>query len=260
MTLGTSRRRSKLLLRPMVRLRNVTRTYRQGTGRVRALDRVNMHIPRGVMVGVVGPSGSGKSTLLHVLAGIDSPDTGPAEGSVVFYGKDGRGARLDYSDRRAIAAYRRCRVGIIFQQPNLFSNMSAWQNVAIPLLAQGGQLGEVRDRCRQMLEFVGMGEMWQGKPRKMSSGERQRVAIARALVKGPPLILADEPTGNLDKANTERVLELLEGARNEIGCTVVLVTHDEDLVAEHCRLAYRFVDTGKLYIDRELSMMQRADP
>ena len=238
-----------------LRLIHVFRIYGRGRNSVRALKDVSMEIPRGCMAGVVGPSGSGKSTLLHVIAGMDTPEILESS-DILFSHKDDSGrlttTEIAYWDQAFMNIYRRYHVGVIFQQPNLFSEMSAWENVAVPLLAQGFTLREARRKCKKMLEFVSMRKMSRKRPGKMSGGEQQRVAVARALVKEPPLIVADEPTGNLDKENTHIVMELLKKAQKEKGSTVILVTHDERLVSRYCDVAFRFTDTGVVVPDRQI--------
>jgi putative ABC transport system ATP-binding protein len=239
----------------ILKLVHVFKTYGRGRNCVKALKDVNMTIPRGRMVGVVGPSGSGKSTLLHVLSGMDIPDE--SEFSHVLYTyynepNDLNVGEIEYWDPRFMDSYRRSSVGVIFQRPNLFMEMSAWKNVAVSLAAQGFSLREVREKCAEMLEFVNMEEHTNRKPRNMSGGEQQRVAVARALVKAPALIVADEPTGNLDKKNTRIIMELLKTAQLEKGSTVILVTHNESLVAKYCDIAFRFTDTGVVGLDNEI--------
>jgi putative ABC transport system ATP-binding protein len=201
----------------MIRLEQVVKTYRQGDVLVRALDRVSLEIGKGELLSVMGPSGSGKSTLLHLIGGLDVPDTGVIE-------VDGRVlAELSDDD---LTIFRRRHVGFVFQFFNLLPTLSAEENVALPLLLDGKRMREVAPRVDAVLEQVGLVERRRHRPDALSGGEMQRVAIARALVIDPLVLLADEPTGNLDSTTGEEVLELLHDTAKRRGATVVLVTHD----------------------------------
>ena len=200
----------------LVRLRGVTKTYRRGGTPVHALRDVSLAIPEGAFVGVVGPSGSGKSTLLHLLAALDQPSAG-----TIRVGDWTLGAL----DDAARARYRRSMVGLVFQEFHLVPTMTAQENVALPLLLAGVPPGERRPRARRTLETVGLGDRTDHRPAELSGGEQQRVATARALVGDPPLLLADEPTGNLDAETGARISDLLARLRREDDRTVVVVTH-----------------------------------
>jgi putative ABC transport system ATP-binding protein len=197
-------------------LRDVVREYRRGAQPVRALDGVTLSIDQGEFVSVVGPSGAGKSTLLHLVGGLDAPTSG----SVLVEGKD-----LGGLSDEALAAFRREQVGFVFQFFNLLPTLSAWENVALPRLLGGIPLGRTRPDAVALLERVGLGHRVDHRPAELSGGEMQRVAVARALVVDPLLVLADEPTGNLDSRSGEQVLSLLEACAREDGRTVVVVTH-----------------------------------
>ncbi|MEF8938999.1 MAG: ABC transporter ATP-binding protein [Salinivenus sp.] len=200
----------------LVRLRGVTKTYRRGGTPVHALRDVSLAISEGAFVGVVGPSGSGKSTLLHLLAALDQPSAG-----TIRVGDWALGAL----DDAARARYRRSMVGLVFQEFHLVPTMTAQENVALPLLLAGVPPGERRPRARRTLETVGLGDRTDHRPAELSGGEQQRVATARALVGDPPLLLADEPTGNLDAETGGRIIDLLARLRREDDRTVVVVTH-----------------------------------
>jgi predicted ABC-type transport system involved in lysophospholipase L1 biosynthesis ATPase subunit len=204
------------LPKPLVRLRGVTKTYRRGGTPVHALRDVSLAIPEGAFVGVVGPSGSGKSTLLHLLAALDQPSAG-----TIRVGDWALGAL----DDAARARYRRSMVGLVFQEFHLVPTMTAQENVALPLLLAGVPPGERRPQARRTLETVGLGDRTDHRPAELSGGEQQRVATARALVGDPPLLLADEPTGNLDAETGARIIDLLARLRREDDRTVVVVTH-----------------------------------
>lgn len=207
-----------------IELRNVVREYRVGGQPVRALDEISLQLWGGQFVSVVGPSGAGKSTLLHLLGALDSPDFG----SITFDGDEiGR-----LSDQQQ-SEFRHHRVGFIFQFFNLLPTLSAWENVAVPKLLDGVRLGKAKPDAVRLLDRVGLGNRTQHRPAELSGGQMQRVAVARALMMDPPLILADEPTGNLDTATGASILELLAEVAHEDGHgrLVVMVTHNSDAAA-----------------------------
>jgi len=203
----------------MIRLENVSKIYDGAGTRVTALADVSLEVAPKEFVALMGPSGCGKSTLLHLVAGVDLPT-----GGEVFV--DGRSlARL--SDR-ALSQFRRDRVGIVYQFYNLLPTMSAWENVALPALLRGAPARVARERAEERLRLVGMLHRKDHWPHELSGGELQRVAIGRALVNDPPLLLADEPTGNLDSKAGRDVLELLARLNAERGVTIVLATHSPE--------------------------------
>jgi putative ABC transport system ATP-binding protein len=201
----------------LVRVCNLFKEYRLGTTQVHALDGVCLEVEAGSFVSVMGPSGSGKSTLLHLIGGLDTP----TDGVVEINGKD-----LSTLDDEELTLFRRRNLGFVFQFFNLLPTMSAWENVALPRLLDGLKLSEVRPRALELLEMVGLGNRADHKPSQLSGGEMQRVAVARALVADPILVLADEPTGNLDSRSGEAVLDLLRETVTNDGRTVIVVTHD----------------------------------
>jgi len=201
---------------PFIVLRDVWKSYRVGGAVHYALRGVSLEVERGEFVAVVGPSGSGKSTLIHLLAGLDVPDRGVVSvGGVVVSGMSERGR----------VAWRRRNVGIVFQFLHLVPVLTALENVLLPMELAGVPRSERRERAMQLLEFVGLAGKAGRLPSELSGGEQQRVAIARALAADPPLVLADEPTANLDSENKWRVVELLREASRR-GKTVVFTTHD----------------------------------
>jgi putative ABC transport system ATP-binding protein len=197
---------------------DLTKTYVGGDGGLlTVLDGVCLEVARGEMVAIVGTSGAGKSTLLHLLGGLDSPTAG----TVVVDGND-----LATLADEALAAFRRRRLGFVFQFFNLLPTLSAWENVALPRVLDGARLGGLRGAAVSLLDRVGLGDRVDHWPAELSGGQLQRVAIARALAADPVLLLADEPTGNLDSASGRQILELLRACTREDGCTLVMVTHD----------------------------------
>ncbi|MBF6191005.1 ABC transporter ATP-binding protein [Nocardia implantans] len=200
----------------MLELSGVTKEYRVGGQAVRALDDVALRIETGEFTSIIGPSGSGKSTLLHLLGALDSPDAG----SIRF-----RGEEIGALDEEQQSEFRRHQVGFVFQFFNLLPTLSAWENVAIPKLLDGTGLRKAKPRAMELLDRVGLAARAEHRPAELSGGQMQRVAVARALIMDPPLILADEPTGNLDSKTGASILELL-GEIAGSGSSVVMVTHD----------------------------------
>jgi putative ABC transport system ATP-binding protein len=201
----------------MIHLENVTKNYGQGEARVHALAGVGLDIPRSQFCSIMGASGSGKSTMLHLIGGLDVPDSG--EISI-------DGVALSKMSDDDLTIFRRRKIGFIFQFFNLLPTLSAEENVALPLLLDGKAMREVRPRVEKMLERVGLSKRRTHKPDQLSGGEVQRVAIARALVIEPILLLADEPTGNLDSKTGEEILQLVRETAEQYKQTVVMVTHD----------------------------------
>jgi putative ABC transport system ATP-binding protein len=200
----------------MILLKDVTKIYGRGTQEVRALDGVSTSIGKGELVAVMGPSGSGKSTLLHLVGALDTATSGEIE-------LEGR--RLSRLRDDELTLIRRAKVGFVFQFFNLLPTMTARENVMLPALLEGTRQDEAQRRADELLEKVGIAGRGDHHPDELSGGEMQRVAIARALVKEAPLLLADEPTGNLDSATGRGILDLL-ARLNADGLTIVMVTHD----------------------------------
>jgi putative ABC transport system ATP-binding protein len=202
--------------------RGLVKTYHLGGSEVRALDGVDLQVEDGAMLAITGPSGSGKSTLMHILGCLDRPDGG----DYVLAGEN-----VSQMDEDQLAEVRNRRIGFVFQTFNLLARMNALENVELPLLYAG--MRHAKDLAAKALETVGLADRMHHEPNQLSGGQRQRVAIARALITNPALLLADEPTGNLDSRTGEEILRLFD-ALNEQGRTVILVTHEAD-VARHCR-------------------------
>jgi putative ABC transport system ATP-binding protein len=201
----------------VISVRDVYKVFRQGDVEVRALAGVSLDIAPGDFVSIMGPSGSGKSTLLHLMGGLDTPTAG----EIVI-----DGTAISRMSDDEITIFRRRKIGFVFQFFNLLPTYSAEENVALPLLLDRRRARDVRERVGVALEQVGLAHRRRHRPDELSGGEMQRVAIARALVIDPLLILADEPTGNLDTRTGEQILDLIREANRGRGCTVVLVTHE----------------------------------
>ncbi|KAB8194740.1 ATP-binding cassette domain-containing protein [Nonomuraea phyllanthi] len=226
--------------RAAVRACGLVRTHGEGQSRVRAVDEVDLEVPEGQMLAVMGPSGCGKSTLLHLLGGLERP----TDGQVWVAGR-----RIDTLSERALARMRRRSVGFVFQAFHLMEELSASENVELPALLAGRSRRQARRRAGLLLERVGLADRARHLPSQLSGGQRQRVAVARALVNDPLVVLADEPTGNLDTAATLDVLRIFEELRTA-GQTFVIVTHDERVAATADRLVSMrdgmFVDDTRL--------------
>jgi len=226
----------------MIEFENVTKIYRMGQSKVIALDDINLKIEAGEMVAVMGPSGSGKSTLMAIIGCLDIPSKG-------VYRLEGQPVEK-LSDNQ-LAQVRSRKVGFVFQQFNLLPRTDALENVMLPLLYDGVH-GKLRtEKAKAALEVVGLADRMHHKPNQLSGGEQQRVAIARALVNEPTILLADEPTGNLDTKTGEDIIGLFQKLHEETGQTVVYVTHDA-FIARHTQRIIRLVD-GKIISDETVA-------
>jgi putative ABC transport system ATP-binding protein len=205
-----------------VHLNGVCKVYQQGKNEVRALDSVTLTIPTGQFVAVMGASGSGKSTLLHLMAALATP----THGDITLFGES-----IARFNDDALTRFRRRSIGLIFQSFNLLPTMSALENVCLPLIIEGKRMAEARLKAIKLLELVGLAGRMDHRPDELSGGQQQRVAIARALITDAPLLLADEPTGNLDSKTGEDVLFLLRDLVKTHGRTIVMVTHDPKAAA-----------------------------
>jgi putative ABC transport system ATP-binding protein len=211
----------------VIRVEDVTKNLPLGRTTIRALRGVSLSVYAGEMVGIVGPSGSGKSTLLGIIGGLDRPSSGTVEIDGVDISRMGE-------DR--LTEIRNEKIGIVFQSFNLIPTLTAMENVALPVQFARRRSFRPNRRAKELLTMLGLGDRLDHRPAELSGGQQQRVAIARALANNPPLLLADEPTGNLDTASGQVVMEALQTIRDEVGTTVVIVTHDMDLASQTDRV------------------------
>jgi putative ABC transport system ATP-binding protein len=219
----------------VIRLRGVGKTFHRGTESLHVLEHLDLDVQRGAFEALMGPSGSGKSTLLNLIAGLDRPSTGSVEVC---------GERVDRMSEGQVAKWRSSRIGFVFQTYNLLPVLTALENVELPLLLTRFASGERRERAETALRIVGLSDRLAHYPRQLSGGQEQRVAVARAIVTDPQVIVADEPTGDLDRANADEVLTLLERLAKEMNKTIVMVTHDP-VAAERANVIRR-LDKGSL--------------
>ncbi|MDD3678629.1 MAG: ABC transporter ATP-binding protein [Dehalococcoidales bacterium] len=211
----------------MIKLENINKEYRMGEEIVHAVSGVSLEIKEGEFVALVGPSGSGKSTMMHIIGGLDTPTSG----RVIVDGQN-----LSSASDKELSRYRNEKIGFVFQAFNLHPTYTATENVALPLIFSGiGQSNRMK-MAAEALDIVGLAERASHRPNQLSGGERQRVSIARALVTQPKILLADEPTGNLDSKNGKHVMELLSQLNKEKGITLIIVTHDMEIAKEAGRI------------------------
>ncbi|WP_353682119.1 ABC transporter ATP-binding protein [Tepidanaerobacter sp. EBM-49] len=221
----------------MIQLEDIYKIYKLGDTEVHALDGITLGIEQGEFIAIVGPSGSGKSTLMNILGCLDTP----TEGSYLFEGKD----MSKLSDDQ-LAVIRNKHIGFVFQSFNLLPKLDAVENVEVPLTYAGKKGPARRERAVKMLEMVGLGDRIHHKPKELSGGQQQRVAIARALSTDPPVILADEPTGNLDTKSGTEIMQILKEL-NKSGKTVILITHDINIAKQAQRNVH--IQDGKIIED-----------
>ncbi len=229
---------------PVLQTSDVTKQYQMGEITVKALDGVNFVVDKGEFVAVMGPSGSGKSTLLHLLGGLDDPTSG----QIMLANEP-----ISQLSDKEVTIVRRRKVGFIFQFYNLMPTLTAEENVGLPLLIDGQQVQNHRKKIQQLLNMVGLGDRLSHKPDQMSGGQQQRVAIARAFVNDPEIVLADEPTGNLDSKSGTAVLQLLRRFCDELEQTIVMVTHDPRAASFANRVV--FLKDGRIV--KKLSIKER---
>jgi putative ABC transport system ATP-binding protein len=203
----------------IIKLRDVTRELPLGTEQIQILRGVSFAIPRRAWIAIMGPSGSGKSTLLGILAGLDTPSSG----QIIVDGAD-----ITHMDEGKLARFRNEKIGMVFQSFNLIPTLTALENVEVPLFASRTSARSAA-RAKRILDLVGLSDRLNHRPNQLSGGQQQRVAIARALVNEPNLLIADEPTGNLDSTTGESILDLFDNLRQELGLTIVIATHDSEV-------------------------------
>jgi putative ABC transport system ATP-binding protein len=213
----------------MIRCIDVRKIYRQGENDITALAGVSLDIAKGSFVVIMGPSGSGKSTLLHLIGGLDRPSSGDLL-------VDGR--LIGQMDDDEVTLFRRTKIGFVFQFFNLLPTLTALENITLPFVLDGVSKGEADRKAQLLLEKVGLKERQHHLPEELSGGEIQRVAVARSLAFDPPILLADEPTGNLDSKNGDAILLLLRRINQEQGCTVVMVTHSQEAASHGDRTIF----------------------
>ena len=220
----------------ILRVENLTKVYGKGENEVRALDGVSFSVEKGAFVAVIGPSGSGKSTLLHILGGVDRP-TG---GKVFMDGKD-----VYAQNEEQLAIFRRRQVGLIYQFYNLIPVLNVTENITLPVLMDGQKVN--RDRLKELITTLKLDGRENHLPNQLSGGQQQRVSIGRALMNAPAVVLADEPTGNLDSKNSKEIVELLKVSNEKYGQTLIVITHDESIALQADRIIS--IDDGKITRD-----------
>lgn len=207
----------------MIQLKQVSKIYELGGEKIHALDRVTLDVDDGDFIAITGPSGSGKSTLANVIGGLDTPDAGE-----VFVDDQS----LSKANDKSLSHYRNKMVGFVFQNFNLQPNYTALENVMVPLVFGKMKLSERKKRATECLKAVGLGDRMNHRPTQLSGGQRQRVCIARALANNPRMIIADEPTGNLDTKKSAEIVDILKHLNKELGVTIIVITHDQSVAAQ----------------------------
>ena len=220
----------------ILRVENLTKVYGKGENEVRALDGISFSVEKGEFVAVIGPSGSGKSTLLHILGGVDRP-TG---GKVFMDGKD-----VYAQNEEQLAIFRRRQVGLIYQFYNLIPVLNVTENITLPVLMDGQKVNS--DRLKELITTLGLNGRENHLPNQLSGGQQQRVSIGRALMNAPAVVLADEPTGNLDSKNSKEIVDLLKISNEKYGQTLIVITHDESIALQADRIIS--IDDGKITRD-----------
>lgn len=220
----------------ILRVENLTKIYGKGENEVRALDGVSFSVNKGEFIAVIGPSGSGKSTLLHILGGVDRPTSG----RVLMDGKD-----VYAQNEEQLAIFRRRQVGLIYQFYNLIPVLNVTENITLPVLMDGQKVN--RDRLKELITTLGLIGRENHLPNQLSGGQQQRVSIGRALMNAPAVVLADEPTGNLDSKNSKEIVDLLKISNEKYGQTLIVITHDESIALQADRIIS--IDDGKITRD-----------
>ena len=220
----------------ILRVKNLTKIYGKGENEVRALDGVSFSVNKGEFVAIIGPSGSGKSTLLHILGGVDHPTSG----KVLMDGKD-----VYAQNEEQLAVFRRRQVGLIYQFYNLIPVLNVTENITLPVLMDGQKVNQ--DRLTELITTLKLAGRENHLPNQLSGGQQQRVSIGRALMNAPAVVLADEPTGNLDSKNSQEIVDLLKMSNEKYGQTLIIITHDENIALQADRIIA--IEDGKIARD-----------
>ncbi len=223
----------------ILKIENLSKVYGSGENAVRAVDGVSFGVEKGEFLAIIGPSGSGKSTLLHILGGVDRPTSG----KVLMNGQD-----IYAQDEEALAVFRRRQVGLIYQFYNLIPVLNVVENMTLPVLMDGRRVNE--ERLNELLQTLGLTERRKNLPNQLSGGQQQRVSIGRALMNAPAVVLADEPTGNLDSRNSQEIVELLKQSNRKYGQTLIIITHDENIALQADRVIA--IEDGKIVRDEKI--------
>ncbi len=223
----------------ILKIENLTKVYGSGENEVRALDGVSFSVEKGEFLAIIGPSGSGKSTLLHILGGVDRPTSG----KVWLDGQD-----VYAQDEEQLAIFRRRQVGLIYQFYNLIPVLNVVENMTLPVLLDGRKVNE--DRLNELVETLGLGGRKNNLPNQLSGGQQQRVSIGRALMNAPAVVLADEPTGNLDSRNSQEIVELLRQSNVKYKQTLIVITHDESIALQADRIIA--IEDGRIVRDERI--------
>ena len=223
----------------ILKIENLTKVYGSGENEVRALDSVSFSVEKGEFLAIIGPSGSGKSTLLHILGGVDRPTSG----KVWLDGQD-----VYAQDEEQLAIFRRRQVGLIYQFYNLIPVLNVVENMTLPVLLDGRKVNE--DRLNELVETLGLGGRKNNLPNQLSGGQQQRVSIGRALMNAPAVVLADEPTGNLDSRNSQEIVELLRQSNVKYKQTLIVITHDESIALQADRIIA--IEDGRIVRDERI--------
>ncbi len=223
----------------ILKIENLTKIYGEGENQVRALDGVSFSVEKGEFLAIIGPSGSGKSTLLHILGGVDRPTSG----KVWMDGQD-----VYAQNEEQLAIFRRRQVGLIYQFYNLIPVLDVVENMTLPVLMDGRKVNE--ERLEELLTTLGLTERRKNLPNQLSGGQQQRVSIGRALMNAPAVVLADEPTGNLDSKNSQEIVELLKQSNRRYGQTLIVITHDENIALQADRVIA--IEDGRIVRDERI--------
>ncbi len=223
----------------ILRIEGLSKVYGEGSTQVKALDNVSFSVEKGEFLAIIGPSGSGKSTLLHIIGGVDRPSSG----KVFMDGQD-----VYAQDEEALAVFRRRQVGLIYQFYNLIPVLNVVENMSLPVLMDGREVD--KDRLEELLETLGLSDRRNNLPNQLSGGQQQRVSIGRALMNAPAVVLADEPTGNLDSRNSQEIVELLKLSNKKYGQTLIIITHDENIALQADRIIA--IEDGRIVRDERI--------